>query len=141
MKRFLLLLVVGLLGTARVAAAQNITGEWDAAMSTPGGVRTARVIFKQDGEKLTGTIKREAGDAALAGTVKGNAVEFSYTVEYNGNALTLSISAKLDGDTLTGTVSFGGQAEDSWSARRVKAGAKPGADAAGDATHAVMVAR
>ena len=45
-------------------------------MNTPGGVRSFRILFKQDGEKLTGTVKREAGDAPLEGTVTGNNVKF-----------------------------------------------------------------
>ena len=118
MKTIVLLLLVSLFAFTKVAAAQAIAGEWDAAMSTPGGVRQFKIVFKQDGEKLTGTVKREAGDVPLVGTIKGTAVQFSYTVDYNGNALTLTMTTKLDGNTMKGTVSFGGQAEDEFSATR-----------------------
>jgi hypothetical protein len=109
-------------GTFQIAAqTKSIAGEWDAAMNTPGGVRSSKIIFSVDGEKLTGTVKRSAGDVPLAGTIKGNDVQFSYTISYNGNDLTMTISGKLDGDKINGTVSFGGNAEEQWSATRVVA--------------------
>lgn len=137
MKTLVLLLLVSLFAFSNVASAQSIAGEWDATMQTPGGPRLFKIVFKQDGEKLTGTIKREAGDTPLTGTIKGNAVQFSYTVDYNGNALTLTMTTKLDGNMMKGTVSFGGQAEDEFSATR--APAKPTNDDAG-ATHRTELA-
>ncbi len=127
MKTFVLLLVVSLFAFTRVASAQSIAGEWDASMSTPAGARQFKIVFKQDGEKLTGTVKREAGDVPLQGTIKASAIEFSYTIDYNGNALVLTITTKLDGNTMKGIVSFGGQAEDEFSATR---SAKPAGDGA-----------
>ncbi len=122
MKNLVLLLLVSVFAFTKIAAAQSvgptIAGEWDATMSTPGGARQFKIVFKQEGEKLTGTIKREAGDTPLTGTIKGTAVEFSYTVDYNGSALTLTMTTKLDGNSMKGTVSFGGQAEDEFSATR-----------------------
>jgi len=118
MKTIVLLILVSLFAFSNVAAAQSISGEWDASMSTPAGAREFKVVFKQEGEKLTGVIKREAGDAPLTGTIKGDVVQFSYTIDYNGNSLTLTMTTKLDGNTIKGTVSFGGQAEDEFSATR-----------------------
>ncbi len=120
----LTLLTIGLLiGNASPASAQSasIAGEWNAAMNTPGGVQNFKIVFVVDGEKLTGTVKRSRGDVALAGTIKGNDVQFDYTVNYGGNDLTISMTGKLEGDTIKGTVSFGGNAEDEWSAARITA--------------------
>jgi len=119
MKSFLLLLGLSLPSLPGLAA-QSIAGEWDASINTPGGVRNFKIVFVVDGEKLSGTVKREAGDVPLSGTVKDSAVRFSYTVVYNGNPLTLTITATLDGDSLKGIVDFGGAAEDEFSARRQK---------------------
>lgn len=101
------------------AQSSSIAGEWDATMNTPGGARTYKVVFKVDGEKLTGSVKRPGGDVALEGTIKGKDVKFSYTVQYNGNNLAIYIEGKLEGDTINGTVSFGesGQ-QDAWSAKK-----------------------
>ena len=100
------------------AAQSSIAGEWDAAMNTPGGARPFKLIFKVDGEKLSGTVKRANGDVPLTGTIKGSDITFSYTINYNGNDLTLSFAGKVKTDEMTGTVSFGGNTEDSWSAKR-----------------------
>jgi len=112
------MVVVGCLTIAPAVYAQSVAGMWDASMNTPGGARPFKVDFKQDGEKLTGTVKRESGDLPLQGTIKGKVVEFSYTVIYNGNALTLTVTATVDGNAMKGTVSFGGQAEEQFSATR-----------------------
>ncbi len=125
MKLVFFALLVTLCSMTRVAAAQSIAGEWDGLMNTPGGARPMKIVFKQDGEKLTGVVKREAGDTPLEGTVKGNKVEFSYTVNYNGNALVLTMSTTVTGSEMKGTVSFGGQAEEEFTAKRSAAPAKP----------------
>ena len=106
------------------AQAKSIDGEWNAAMNTPGGVRNFKIVFKVEGEKLTGTVKRSAGDVPLVGTIKGNDLQFTYSVKYNENDLTISMTGKVDGDSISGTVTFGesGQ-QDQWSAKRE---AKPG---------------
>jgi hypothetical protein len=124
MKRILLSTVfaVGLLligAASSPGQTEKVAGEWDGALNTPGGARPVRLIFKVDGEKLTGTAKRSSGDVPLTGTIKGADISFSYTVSYNGNDLTLIFTGKVSGDTMGGNVSFGGQADDSWSAKRV----------------------
>lgn len=107
-----------LVGSSVNAQTTKVDGDWDASMSTPGGPRPFKLIFKTEGEKLTGTVKRSAGDVPLEGTVKGDLISFSYTINYNGNALSLFFSGKVEGEKISGTVSFGGNAEDSWSATR-----------------------
>ena len=108
-------------------SAQSVAGMWDATYSTPGGPRSFKIVFASDGEKLTGTIRREAGDSPLAATMKGSAVTFSYTILYNENPITLTVAAKVDGETMKGTVDFGGGATEEFSAKRAppQAGARP----------------
>jgi len=124
MQRMMMTAVLGLgllLAGANNATAQtaSIAGEWDAAMNTPGGVRNFKLVFTVEGEKLTGTVKRAAGDVPLVGTVKGNDIEFTYAVQYNGNNLTISMTGKLEGDAINGTVTFGESGQsDAWSAKR-----------------------
>ncbi len=105
----------------------TVAGEWDGSFNSPGGERPLKLVFKVEGEKLTGVAKRSTGDLPLEGTVKGSDISFSYTVNYNGNALTMFFTGKVTGDSVAGTVSFGGNAEDSWSAKRVPA-EKPKSD-------------
>ncbi len=118
----LLALATTLLFLAVPSAAQSIAGEWEASMETPGGTMSAsRVIFKVDGEKVTGTVKRAAGDAPLTGTIVGDTLRFAYTIEYNGNAFGMAVVALVTGNTMRGNINFGGQAEAAWTAARVPA--------------------
>lgn len=111
----------------RAATAQSIAGDWEASMETPGGTMSAsKVTFKVDGQKVTGTVKRAAGDAALTGTIVGDTLRFSYTIEYNGNAFGMAVVALVTGNTMRGNINFGGQAEAPWTAARTPpAGSRP----------------
>ena len=118
MKKLLLAVVMSFCA-ATTAFAQSVTGDWDASMNTPGGTRTFRLVLKQDGEKLTGTVKREAGDAPLEGTVVGSNVKFAYSIMYQGNPITLTMTAVLAGDEMKGQVDIASQMQDVFQAKRV----------------------
>ena len=117
MKKLLLTLALSLIALTTTAA-QSLTGDWDASMNTPGGTRNFRLVFRQDGEKLTGTVKREAGDVPLDGTVTGNTVKFSYSIAYNGNPITLTMTAVVAGDEMKGEVDIASQMKDVFQAKR-----------------------
>ena len=103
--------------------AQSIAGDWDANYNSPGGPIAFKLALKVDGEKLTGTVKRAAGDSPLSGTVKGDSVRFSYNIKYGDNDLALTISAKVTGGAvMKGTVDFAGQVQEAFEARKVSAG-------------------
>ena len=132
MKNLIIMAVMALglifVGAGQMAAQSSlIAGEWDAAMNTPGGVRNFKIIFKVDGEKLTGTVKRADGDLPLQGTIKGSDLSFVYTIQYNGHDLEMDMTGKVSGDAISGSVSFGGQGDAEWSAKRSPA-AKPKTD-------------
>jgi hypothetical protein len=112
-------LFLGLFAVTASAQSKSVAGEWDGAFETPGGDRPFKVVLKVDGDKVTGTAKRSSGDVPLQGTIKGKDITFSYTISYNGNNLTMSFAGTVDGDKMTGSVSFGGNADAPWTARRV----------------------
>ncbi len=120
MRSRLMLLALGLSALASPLAGQakTIAGEWDAAMSTPGGVSMFKILFKVDSGNVTGIVKRPAGDVLLTGRVKGDSLRFMYTIDYNGNALELTITAIVAGDAMKGMVDMGGMAVDDFSAKR-----------------------
>ncbi len=126
MRKLLLSLALSLCAVT-TAAAQSLTGDWDASMNTPGGARTFRVALKQEGEKLTGTVKRESGDVPLQGTVVGSTVKFAYSIAYGGNPITLTVTAALAGDEMTGQVDIASQMQEAFSMKRVTT-APPAAD-------------
>lgn len=127
MKKLLLSLVFSLVAVT-TAAAQSVTGDWDASMNTPGGARVFRMILKQDGEKLTGTVKRESGDVPLTGTVVGNLVKFAYSIVYGGNPITLAVTMTLAGEEMKGQVDIASQMQEAFSAKRVSTTAPPVVD-------------
>src|SRR5690348_13368527 len=63
---------------AGVALAADITGTWDFQVKTPQRNGTPVFVFKQEGEKLSGTYSGQLGKTDLTGTVKGDQVEFSF---------------------------------------------------------------
>lgn len=120
MKKLCLLAVISLLALASIVSAQSVAGEWQATMETPGEPSVSKLTLIQDGEKLSGTLKGQRGDAQVQGTVKGKEIKFSYSINYNGNAVPIAISGMLDGDTIKGTASIAsGAYEGGWMAKRV----------------------
>ncbi|QQS48870.1 MAG: hypothetical protein IPM66_09720 [Acidobacteriota bacterium] len=131
MKRFAyLIMAIFCLGAMiTTASAQNAAGDWDVVLNTPGGARNFKAVFKVDGDKLTGELKREGssepGGLPIQGKVNGSEIQFSYTVKYQDNDLLITMSGKVDGDSMSGKADFGGFAEDEWSAKR--SGSSPAA--------------
>jgi hypothetical protein len=121
MRTVLLSVILTAFAWTAPAAAQSIAGTWDAEMSTPGGVRTFQIVLQVDGNKLSGTVKRSAGDVPLAGTIKGDTVTFTYSINYNDHPLDLTVTAIVAGDLMKGTVDMGGVAQDAFSAKRATA--------------------
>lgn len=109
---------LGLIFTGGSSAQTSVAGDWDGSFNTPGGARPFKLVLKVDGEELTGTAKRSSGDVPITGTIKGDVINFSYTINYGGNDLALIYSGKVTGDSMSGTVSFGGNAEETWAAKR-----------------------
>ena len=65
--------VAVVIGVAGLAAAQtNVTGTWNFAVELDLGSGEPVFVFKQDGERLTGTYEGVFGSAELTGTVKGD---------------------------------------------------------------------
>jgi hypothetical protein len=108
--------------TASAAAqAPNVTGDWDVTINSPQGSRQAKASFNQEGEKLTGAIKRQSGDLTLEGEVKGKEIKFKYAVKFQEQDLVITMTGNVDGDTMKGDADFGGFAQGDWSAKRASA--------------------
>ena len=101
----------------------NVAGEWNLTVESPNGPGTPTVVFKQDGENLTGTYKGRFGDSTLKGTIKGNSIKFSTTISPQGQDLEISYSGTVDGGNMKGSVTFGAMGEGSFSGKKAQAGA------------------
>jgi opacity protein-like surface antigen len=82
--------------------AADITGKWTAQVpGRQGQTRETNFNFKQDGEKLTGTMSGMQGDVEIKdGTVKGDDVAFNVTMSFQGNEVKLVFKGKVAGDEI-----------------------------------------
>src|SRR5262245_9652367 len=115
------------LAVIAMAQGANVTGDWDVTFTTPQGPLTAKFTFKQEGEKLTGTIKTQFGDAPLEGAVKGKEINFKYAVKVQDQDYTITLSGAVDGDLVKGRFDFGGTVQGDWNAKRASAATASGA--------------
>jgi hypothetical protein len=108
MKR--LFFVAVLIASALTLSAADLTGTWSASVVLDAGSGVATFVFKQDGEKLTGTYSGTVGKADVTGTVKGDQVEWSFeasqvgTCAYKGS---IDSSGKIKGTVVYGQVGSG----------------------------------
>jgi hypothetical protein len=103
---------------ASAADTANVNGEWSLTVESPNGTGTPTVIFKQDGETLTGTYKGRFGEAPLKGTVKGQDIKFSVTISPQGQDLVIEYSGAVDGDTMKGKAKFGEMGEGTFTGKK-----------------------
>jgi hypothetical protein len=98
---------------AAVVQAADVTGKWMGQVPTrDGATREATFTFKQDGEKLTGTMTGPQSDIELKdGTVKGDDVSFNVVLSFGGNEVKLIYKGKVAGDEIKFTRQRAGEAE------------------------------
>jgi hypothetical protein len=110
-------------GAAPAAAAQDkvdVSGTWAFEVTTDFGTGSSTMVFKQDGEKLTGTYSGQYGEAALAGTVKGKDVTFSYQLVRESVTVYVTYTGTIDKDTMKGTLSIADMGNGSFTAKKTK---------------------
>lgn len=109
-------------GAAIAQDKTDVSGKWESKFTTPNGdTRTTTYTFKQDGEKLTGTISGGmGGDTPLEGTVKGKEVKFTVSrTNQNGETVKTEYSATVEGDTMKGSAE-GPRGKRDWTATKAK---------------------
>lgn len=83
--------------------AKGIDGPWYYEMEGRDGQKMAvQMRFKQDGEKLTGTVGGMRGEPAeiSEGTIKNGEVKFKVVRKWNENEFVTNYTGKVEGDTL-----------------------------------------
>jgi hypothetical protein len=94
------------------AWADDISGTWTGQVSTPDGNGFSLTYsFKQDGEKLTGTVAGPQGDPLPLeeGKVQGDKVSFSVNAPFNGGTKFTS-EGTIKGEEITLNTTAAGQA-------------------------------
>jgi hypothetical protein len=118
-----LLLAVVMSPPAAVFAQTNITGDWELTINSPQGSRTAPISLQQDGEKVTGMFKSQAGELPVEGTITGRDLKLAFTINFQGQPLPITMTGIVDGEAIAGKANFGGFAEGDFSGRRAAAAA------------------
>ena len=87
---------------AMAAWAGDISGTWTGEIQGPNGNISLTYSFKQDGEKLTGTVAGPQGDPINIdeGKVTGEKVSFSVNVPFNGGTKFVS-EGTIKGEEIT----------------------------------------
>jgi hypothetical protein len=116
--RLLIATFVCALAGAVPAAAQDVTGMWEATFNTPDGVRPATMKLTKSGDRLKGTIAGHIGEVAVEGTQKGAEISLSFVIDMNGAPFPISMTGKQNGDSLAGLADYGGTAKGDWTAKR-----------------------
>jgi hypothetical protein len=100
----------------------DVTGAWAFALELPDIKATPTVVFKQEGESLSGEYQSQTyGRFPLKGTIKGNQIDFAFEMSIDGNAVSVSYTGMVvDNDTMKGEMSYGGMADGTFTAARKK---------------------
>lgn len=87
---------------AAVTWAADVAGKWSAQMpGRDGNTREVAMNFKVEGDKLTGTIGGQRGDAEISdGKVSGDEISFSVVREFQGNQVKLNYTGHVSGDEI-----------------------------------------
>jgi hypothetical protein len=97
------------------AMGHDISGKWTFNVETPAGSGSPTFVFKQDGEKLTGTYNGTFGTAELTGTVKGDNIEFTFEATLGDQKGKVSYIGKIEApDKMKGEVDYAGLGKGTW---------------------------
>jgi hypothetical protein len=124
MTRVLLIMSVTLLCLVPAFAA-DISGKWEAVITTPIGEMNYTFDFKVQGEKLTGKavmkMGEESSESALTeGSVKGDEISFVETLNVQGQELRSEYKGKVTGDEIRGSRTVGSYPSEDFVAKRSK---------------------
>ncbi len=113
-------------GTAQGAAQQKpvapapLAGKWQMTLEMEAGTSSPVLVFKQEGDKLSGTYTGRYGEYPLVGKVVGRAIEFVVTINAEGTETHMRFAGELaeSGTLIKGTADLGGMGEATWLAKK-----------------------
>jgi hypothetical protein len=88
---------------ASLAVAADITGKWVAQVpGREGQTREVTYTFKQDGDKLTGSMTgRQGAEIPISdGKVSGDTISFTVTMTFGGNTVKQNYTGTIAGDEI-----------------------------------------
>jgi len=116
MSRLLLIALLAVM-VSGVLLAHDVSGTWEFTVDTGAGSGSPTFVFKQDGEKLTGTYSGLFGKADVTGTVKEDQIDFKFNFSYSGQSGVAHYSGTIEGDKkMKGKAEFGDIGDGTWTA-------------------------
>jgi hypothetical protein len=108
------------LGLATRFAAANLAGTWLFSVDLDGGGHgDPTFVFKQDGDKLTGTYDGPLGHQDVTGTVTGNKAVFGFQASQDGETVKLTYTGTIESQTkMSGTIEFSTGEKGKWTATK-----------------------
>ena len=103
-----------------VPAQSNVAGDWTMTIDSDQGSLSATMTFKQDGEKVTGSMPTDQITFEFEGTISDNKLELVAEIDAGGAFLEVILEATVDGDEITGTLDFGGYGSGDITATRIQ---------------------
>jgi hypothetical protein len=95
---------------AFTASAADVTGTWKASLETPNGTFESTFTFKVDGDKLTGKVASQMGEAEISdGKISGDDLSFNVTRNFQGQEFKLAYKGKVNGNEMKLTIEFPGR--------------------------------
>jgi opacity protein-like surface antigen len=105
----LALAIVAVALTAATVFAADVAGTWNVDGDVVGNPVKFTTVWKQDGEKLSGTATLEGKDVPVTGSVKDNAVSFEFDNEHEGTTYHLVFTGTIAEDgALKGSIAVAG---------------------------------
>lgn len=100
----------------------DVAGKWTMSMQMEIGTATPALVFKQAGEKITGTYTGRYGESSLQGALKGKVIEFVVSISAEGTQATMSFKGEVaaDAQTMKGDGTIEGLGDVTWTAARAR---------------------
>ncbi len=103
-----------------MAGASDISGTWSFSVELEDGSRgEPTFVFKQEGDKLTGTYTGPLGEQKVTGTLDGDKAVFGFEFVRDGETLKATYTGTVESPTkMTGTLEFSRGRRGKWTATK-----------------------
>jgi len=92
-----------------ISFAADVTGKWKGTFEGPNGAIEQSFAFKVEGDKLSGSVTSQFGEAPISeGKIEGDNVSFVVVRKFQDNEFKISYKGKLAGEDLKLEVDFNG---------------------------------
>jgi L-seryl-tRNA(Ser) seleniumtransferase len=96
----------------------TVAGVWELKIDFNYGSASHKLMFEQDGARLTGSHEGEFASGDLNGTVAANHVRFQSSLPTDGTRVSFQFEGVLEGAKMSGTVGLGEYGDAKWTAER-----------------------